>query len=224
MAKSYKMRGLDSSKVWDYENGFYWFSENSRISKILSHYELYKSIKNIPGHVIELGVYKATSLLRFATFRDTLENDLSRKIIGFDTFGTFPSEKLNIKNDIDFIKYFEKTGGDGLSLEEVKKLFKSKNFKNFDLIKGNIFDTLPEYLKKNPETRIAFLNLDIDVKEPTDFALELLYERIVSGGLIIFDDYNTIMGETNSADEFVKKHNLKLEKLPFYNTPAFVRV
>ena len=33
---------------------------------------------------LELGVYKAASLLRFATFRDSLENNYSRKIIGLD--------------------------------------------------------------------------------------------------------------------------------------------
>ena len=64
----------------------------------------------------------------------------------------------------------------------------------------------------------------MDVKEPTDFALELLHERIVPGGLIVFDDYNDANGETNSVDEFVKKHNLKLEKLPFYNIPSFIRI
>ena len=63
----------------------------------------------------------------------------------------------------------------------------------------------------------------MDVKEPSDFALELLYERIVPGGLIIFDDYNSVAGETISVDEFVAKHKLKLEKLPFYNVPTFVR-
>lgn len=224
MSRINKIRGLEANKVWDYENGFYWFSENSRINKILSHYELYKSIINIPGHLIELGVYKAASLLRFATFRDSLENNYSRKIIGFDTFGTFPSEKLKSKDDINFIENFEKVGGNGLSLEEVNKLFELKGFKNFDLVKGNIFDTLPSYLKKNPETRIALLSLDMDVKEPTDFALELLHERIVPGGLIVFDDYNDANGETNSVDEFVKKHNLKLEKLPFYNIPSFIRI
>ena len=63
----------------------------------------------------------------------------------------------------------------------------------------------------------------MDVKEPTDFTFELLYERVVPGGLIIFDDYNAVAGETISVDTFVKKYQLKLEKLPFYNVPTFIR-
>ena len=48
----------------------------------------------------------------------------------------------------------------------------------------------------------------MDVKEPTDFALEKLYERVVPGGLIVFDDYNSVAGETISVDNFLKQKNL----------------
>ncbi len=217
------MRGLNKNDVWDYENGFYWFSPKSRLNKVLAHYELYKSIVDLPGHIFELGVYKGASLVRLATFRDALENDFSRKIVGFDAFGAFPTEGLNLKDDLAFIEGFEGAGGHGLEKEEVASVLEGKGFENFELIKGNVFDTLPAYLENHPETRLAFLHLDMDVKEPTDFALECLYERVVPGGLIVFDDYNAVAGETISADDFSKKHGLKIEKLPFYNVPAFVR-
>lgn len=217
------IQGLNRNNVWDYENGFYWFSPKSRLNKLLAQYELYKTITSIPGHIFELGVHKGASLIRFATFRDILENDYSRKIVGFDAFGAFPTSRLEVEDDLNFIEWFEGASGDGLSDDEVADILESKGFENFSLIKGNVFDTLPEYLKNNPETRIALLNLDMDVKEPTDFALELLYERVVPGGIIMFDDYNVVSGETISADEFVSKHHFKLEKLPFYYMPAFVR-
>ena len=217
------IKGLNKKDVWDYENGFYWFSSKTRLNKLLAHYELYKSIIGIPGHIFELGVYKAASLVRFATFRNSLENDFSRKIVGFDAFGAFPTDQLKVKDDLKFIERFEDDSGNGLSEDEAKNILLSKNFENFSLVKGNVFDTLPVYLEDNPETRIALLHLDMDVKEPTDFALKLLYERVVPGGLIIFDDYNAVAGETTSVDEFKKKNHLKLEKLPFYNVPSFIR-
>ncbi len=218
-----EIRGLSADHVWDYENGFYWYSPKSRLNKMLAHYELYKSIVEIPGHIFEFGVYKAASLVRFATFRDLLENDFSRKIVGFDAFGAFPTDKLEVGADLDFIERFEGAGGHGLSQEEVKEILSHKGFENFELVKGNVFDTLPSYLADNPETRIALLHLDMDVKEPTDFALDLLFERVVPGGLVVFDDYNAVAGETISVDDFAKKHHLKLEKLPFYNLPTFIR-
>ena len=223
MTDKMNVRGLSKDAAWDYENGFYWFSPKTRINKMLAHYELYKSIVGIPGHIIELGVYKGASLVRFATYRDSLENDHSRKIVGFDAFGEFPTEGLKIKDDLEFIEWFEGAGGYGLSDVEVASILASKGFDNFELVKGNVFDTLPDYLTKNPETRIALLHLDMDVKEPTDFALDQLYDRVVPGGLIVFDDYNAVAGETISVDEFAKKYRLKIEKLPFYKVPSFVR-
>jgi hypothetical protein len=218
-----KIRNLSQDNAWDYENGFYWFSHKTRINKMLAHYELYKSILDLPGHIFELGVYKGASLVRLATYRDALENDYSRKIVGFDAFGEFPTEGLNVKDDLEFIDSFETTGGYGLDIEEVSTLLNLKGFENFQLIKGNVFDTLPAYLETNSETRLSFLHLDMDVKEPTDFALEILYERVVPGGLIVFDDYNAVAGETISVDDFSRKHKLKIEKLPFYNVPSFIR-
>lgn len=218
-----KIRDLNRSSAWDYENGFYWFSPKTRLNKMLAHYELYKTITSIPGHIFELGVYKGASLVRFCTFRDALENDYSRKIVGFDAFGEFPIDNLQVQDDLAFIERFEEAGGHGLDEKEVGDVLSAKGFENFKLIKGNVFDTLPKYLSDNPETRIALLHLDMDVKEPTDFALDLLYERMVPGGIIVFDDFNSVAGETISVDEFLDKHRLKIEKLPFYNVPAYVR-
>lgn len=217
------IRNLNAESVWDYENGFYWYSHPSRLNKALAHYELYKSIVNLPGHVFELGVYKGASLIRLATFRSTLEHESSRKIVGFDAFGKFPTRDLNVDEDMKFIERFAADGGDGLQKSELEALLANKQFSNLELVQGNVLDTLPVYLEKHPETRLSFLHLDMDVKEPTVFALEQLYDRVVPNGLIVFDDYNAVVGETEAVDEFVSRNKLVIEKLPFYNVPAFVR-
>ena len=56
----------------------------------MAHYELYKKIIELPGSVIELGVFKGSSLIQFCTFRELLENENSRRIVGFDMFDEFP--------------------------------------------------------------------------------------------------------------------------------------
>jgi hypothetical protein len=223
MSKTKQIRGLSESNVWDYENGFYWFSSPTRINKLLAHYELYKSIVGLPGDVFELGVYKGASLVRLATFRDLLENDFSRRIVGFDAFGKFPKDQLTLKHDLTFIDDFEKAGGYGLSVEEIEGIFVHKNFQNVLLNPGNVFDTLPAHLEKFPATRISFLHLDMDVKEPTVFALETLWERVVPNGIVVFDDYNSVAGETDAVDDFLKRHHLKLEKTTHYYVPSYIR-
>jgi hypothetical protein len=219
----FTFRDLNSDNIWDHENAFYWFSHPTRLNKLLAHYELYKSIVALPGDVFELGVYKAVSLIRLATFRNLLENDFSRKVVGFDAFGKFPTANLTLNVDFEFIEDFEKKGGDGLSRDEVAQVFAKKGFQNIDLNAGNVFDTLPKYLEQHPATRIAYLHLDMDVKEPTTYALDLLYDRVVPGGLIVFDDYNAVAGETDAVDEFLSKRKLRIEKTTYYYIPSFVR-
>ena len=45
-------------KAFEYENNFYLSCDITRISKILSHYKIYKMIKEIPGEIVECGVFK----------------------------------------------------------------------------------------------------------------------------------------------------------------------
>ena len=103
-------------------------------------------------------------------------------------------------------------------------ILKAKSFSNYQLISGDIRDTLPSFLKNNNAERFSLIHLDIDVYEPTAFVIKELYQRLVTGGLLIIDDYNTVEGATIAVDEFVSKHpNLKIEKLPYNNIPSFIK-
>lgn len=217
-----EIRDQSSEDAWDAENAFYWFSHPTRISKLLAHFEIYKQIIGVPGDIVEFGVYKSSSLIRFATFRKVLENDFSRKIVGFDAFGKFPQSSNNLHTDSEFIKKFESAGGDGLSATEVESIINFKKFDNIELVAGDVFETLPNWLTKYPHTRIALLHLDMDVYAPTKYVLDEVWDRVVPGGVLVFDDYNSVEGETVAVDEFLKARNLKLTKNPFYNIPAYL--
>ena len=84
----------DFNKSFEYENNFYLSCDITRISKILAHYELFKLSQNIPGEIVECGVFKGSSLARFAAFRDIFGNQFSKKIIAFNTFGKFPQRNF----------------------------------------------------------------------------------------------------------------------------------
>ena len=213
--------GYDLDKSWDYENGFYLTSNVKRLSKAIAHYELYKSIVDLPGHVLEFGVFKGTSLIRFLTYRDMLESSNSRKVIGFDVFGKFP--KSNDKDDSDFIKRFKSQGGDGIPVDQLEVALQNKLFNNYELVKGNIFDTIPEYIAEHPELRIALLHIDVDVYEPSKFILDKLFDRVVKGGLVVFDDYATVAGETRAVDEFLNGLDYQVQKLPMSHIPCFIK-
>lgn len=215
------MMGFSTDKAWDYENGFYLTSPVTRIAKMIAHYELYKSIVGSPGHVVECGVYKGASLIRFATFREILESVYSRKIIGFDAFGKFPIQ--GDENDLAFIDRFEGEGGPGISVKELTNVFNYKGIQNIELVEGDICVTVSDYLSGCPELKIALLHIDVDVYDPTMTTLRTFYDCVVPGGLVVFDDYGTVAGETRAVDEFFSGKDVRFEKLAISHIPAFIR-
>lgn len=218
---SKKLFGFEIDKQWDYENGFYLTSHLTRLPKMLAHYESYKSIINLPGHIVECGVFKGASFIRFCTYREILESPYSRKIIGFDAFGKFPEQ--NNDNDQAFVERFEGLAGDGISVDELKAVFSHKGFNNYELIQGDITDTIPDYASNHPELKIALLHIDVDVYKPSVNILHQLFDRVVSGGLIAFDDFGMVDGETRAIDEFFSERDVIIEKLPISHIPSFVR-
>jgi len=214
----------DENNRFDYENGFYLTSEPYRLGNILSHYEIYKKIIDLPGDIVELGVFKGGSIIQFATFRELLENEKSRKIYGFDIFGLFPSTE-NCESDKAFVSNWnEKFINEFVSEDEIIASLAYKKIENVHLIKGNILDTLPQFLLDNPHLRISLLHIDTDVYEPSKAGLELLWDRIVKGGILLLDDYGTVEGETNAVDEFFSdKPQYTIHKLSLsHQKPSFI--
>ena len=62
-----------------------------------------------------------------------------------------------------------------------------KNHNNIKLIQGKVEDTLKE--EKNLPKSISVLRLDTDWYESTKMELQVLYPRLVKGGILIIDDY-----------------------------------
>jgi hypothetical protein len=212
---------VDLSKKWDYENGFYLTCETSRIGKLLSHLEIYKMITNLPGDVLEFGVYKGVSFVQLLSFRNLLENDYSRKVTGFDMFGKFPSD-LALDSDKKFVEKFENVGGYGISKDELDMHLQNKGFRNYCLIEGDILETLPQFVSANPALKISLLHIDVDVYEPTKMILENLWDKIVGGGILMLDDYGTVEGETKAVDSFFDGRE-RIRKSKFNYIPSYIK-
>ena len=212
---------IDVSKKWDFENGFYLTCETSRIAKFLNQLSIYEKIIGLPGDILEFGVYKGSSIVRLLTFRDLLENELSRRVIGFDIFGKFP-DNLQLESDRKFVQEFEGDGGYGISREELHTHLSVKEFKNYSLIEGDIVTTIPTFIEDNPDLKISLLHIDVDVYEPTKVILENLWSRVVKGGVVMLDDYGVIEGETKAVDEFFSGKNIQINRPRFNDTPSYI--
>ena len=91
------------------------------------------------------------------------------------------------------------------NLDQVKKNISkhTKDLNNIYFIKGDVEKTLNE-IKNIPE-KISLLRLDTDWYKSTKKELEVLYEKVSSGGVIIIDDYGHWGGSKKAVDEFFFK-------------------
>ena len=212
----------DFKKVWEYENNFWLSAETDRLAKVLSHYELFKMVKDLPGVFIECGMFKGVSFKRFAMMRELLMQPGGRVMIGFDAFGKFPGSQY--EDDIPRIEKFEKNvGSEGIDIIQFKEILNRFNLgDHVELVKGDVSVTVPEYVKKKPELRIALLNLDTDTYEPACTVLECLWPKIVPGGILVVDNYGVFPGETKAVDDFMARTGLIIKKFPFSYTPCFL--
>jgi len=109
---------------------------------------------------------------------------------------------------IPLVGIYDSFGGPG-TLEGNKQLLEDIIGYNPDYLHyhhGWFQDTLPKEADQIAE--IAILRLDGDWYASTNICLEFLYEKVVRGGFIIVDDYNTYDGCKKAVDEFRHQQNI----------------
>lgn len=211
----------DFSKTFEYENNFYLTSAPNRLGKCLAHYELFRLANELEGDIVECGVFKGASFLRFATFQEQF-GKRERKIIGFDTFGRFPETDFS-EDKIHRKEFVEEAGESSISKDQLLSVVEQKGLKTpVELIEGDVTVTVSEYVKNHPDLKIALLNLDTDIYEPAVTILKYLYPLIVNGGILISDDYKVFPGETKAIDDYFKDENIEIKSFPKLKTPHYI--
>lgn len=222
-----KANHLTSQEVLE---NFILFYRRINFAKHLTHIELFQKTVDLPGSIVELGVFKGASFMTFLKLCDVFcAGDTLKKVIGFDTFTGFP--QLHTKDGPENLDRDLRPGGfnsanflDILesSIEIEQKDSFIPRFKRAELIKGDVLETIPEYIKNNPGLRISLLHLDLDLYEPTKIALEYLYPKVVPGGVVSFDEYGMagFPGESMAFDEYFTESRPILRKFPFISTPG----
>jgi O-methyltransferase len=186
----------------------------------------YVSEGKIRGDFVEAGVWRGgSSIVAKRMLRGNRDFHL------FDTFSgmTEPGWKDKRIGSTDsaavFRKWKESKSGnasswDYASLEEVKKNF--AKFKELDssvrFIEGDVRRTL---LEENLPTEISILRLDTDFYDSTLIELQVLWPRLVVGGILILDDYGHWDGARAAVDEYFQKYEIKnVLKIPFGGGPG----
>lgn len=176
--------------------------------------------KDIDGAIVECGVYKGNTLFPVAELCRRLK--INKHIYGYDTFAGFPDNKIDYRDHPSMFKtlfqqkkinqeYYNKAASrtnnfnDTAHLQteyflDVQEVFNNaKNYPQVKLIIGKFIDTLP-----NHQESIIILYIDCDLYQGYKDCLNLLYEKIIKNGVIIFDEYYSLKypGARIAVDEF----------------------
>lgn len=200
------------------------------LKRFLVRYELLKEVLEVKGSIIECGVNEGFGLMSWYHCSSMLEpENLTRRIIGFDTFEGFPS-----LGDEDRGQVAVEVGDLAADSEsELRQLIEIHDKNRFlghvdkvRLVRGDATETMPRYLEEHGETVVSLLFLDFDLYEPTKAALETFVPRMPKGAVIAFDELDnpTWPGETLAALHAVGLNNLELKRLPWDPYVAWAKV
>src|SRR3989344_3143132 len=212
----------DFTKPFEHENDFYLTSDPQRIAKLVAHYELFKMSDGIPGDIIECGVFKGSSFIRFATFREMMEKSRQKRMIGFDTFGTFPNT-VGAADQHVRDEWVKAAGDQSISIEQLRDVLSMKKLSHqIELVEGDVTVTIPKFVARNPQLKISLLNLDTDFYEPAAVILHYLYPLLERSGVLILDDYGVFSCEIRAVDEYFSGQGADIRSFDFISTPKFV--
>lgn len=170
----------------------------------------------IAGDIVECGVWRGGSM--YAAAKTLLKtSNVRRKLWLYDTFEGMPPPT---KHDVDFrgneadalLASDHRDDPQGVwcvsGLTEVQQHLEASGYpaEQIEYVVGPVEETLP---RRTPD-RIALLRLDTDWYRSTRCEMDILYPRLVSGGILIVDDYGHWQGCREAIDEYVAEHGLCL--------------
>jgi hypothetical protein len=176
------------------------------------------ALAGLAGDVVECGVWKGGSSMLAALALQSA-GDTTRHLWLYDTFSgmTEPTGK-----DVDLAGKkardewsAKKADWCASPLDEVKAALATTGVapQRLHFVVGKVEETIP---KEAPQ-EIALLRLDTDWYESTKHELLHLWPRLVSGGLLIVDDYGHWAGARAAVDEFLaaQKAPLLLHRIDY---------
>ena len=173
----------------------------------------YVTDEGLSGDFVECGVWRGGSVMAMARQLAAL-GVADRQIWLYDTFAgmTEPTED-DVERDsgVSAKQMLSTTAvGDGNNIwcvagrSDVEANLKSTGYPmdHFTFVEGDVSETLQTTA---PEA-ISLLRLDTDWYASTRAELEILYPRLVPGGVCILDDYGHWDGARKAVDEYFQTH------------------
>ena len=185
------------------------YMRSSALSKLLFLNEAYELITDIPGNILVFGTWwgqDVTVLYNLIAVHEPY--NFTRKVVGFDTFTGYPTP-----TDKDSVSDTIKEGAYGTTknykqhLEQLLDYHEQENsmshIRKYELVEGDIVDTLPAYFAAKAHELISLIYIDVALYEPTKVIPESCLPHLVKSSVIVFDELNAAEypGETVALKE-----------------------
>jgi hypothetical protein len=213
---------------YDSFNTFMISSDLKVFGKLLARTQLFEKVKDVPGDIVECGVFKGTGLFTFLKLKRYFCPNTYKKVIGFDFFNSQELTSTLKNQDQSAMKTLfdgRKFEHDSEFKQKLDSTIRSSGFQDheYELISGDISKTVVEYVENRPGAKISLLYLDLDLEVPTYNTLMSLWDRVSSGGIVVFDEYAYHnWSESKGVDRFFADHDIKINSLNFFAPSAYV--
>jgi len=193
--------------VYDSYNSLMFSGDGRVFNKMIKKIELYLQVKDLPGDILEFGVFKGAGVALFLNLKMMYEPNSLMKVIGFDFFNSNKlTDTLDGLNKSMMSAVLTRANSDELSLESVNKRLSNFNKDTYMLIEGEAVTNSKQFVSNNPGARIKLLYMDLDLGEPTYEILKTLWSKVVKNGIVVFDEYGYHKwDESNGVDKFLKE-------------------
>jgi hypothetical protein len=208
------------------------FLTSKALSRVLFFYEIYRKILDTHGVIMELGVRWGQTLALMSALRGIFEPfNRHRKIIGFDTFSGFRGLGPEDGDRCQCVDgSFSVSKGYDAYLERLLALSDSLNpiphLKKFELVKGDALETVPDYLRRHPETIVSLAIFDFDIYKPTKAALVAIRPHLMKGSVLVFDELcdDLFPGETLAVAEVLGLNQVRIRRMPMTARVSYMEV
>jgi O-methyltransferase len=158
----------------------------------------------LQGDFVECGTN--TGIMSLAICRYLDFNSTGRRFFLFDTFDGIPPDQISPQEkgrEKENAYYYD------CWATAVKNF---KPYPNVSLVRGRV----PEILSTTDITKVCYLSIDMNIAYPERAAMEFFWDKLVTGAIVVFDDYDWIPYHEQklTLDDFAATRGVEILSLP----------
>lgn len=165
--------------------------------------------RNIPGNVIECGVYRGGTTVLMARYLKN--NRIVKKIYALDSFAGFQQDGVNDEIQRGLVPEQGRTAFTSTSVDYVRRKLERLGLRDMiTIVPGYFEDTLDTIMDS---FCLAFI--DCDLEKSAEFCLTTLWGKVVKDGYIVVDDYTNpgYPGAKIACDRFLSTVRYKTKQV-----------